>query len=52
MTDFRTWPQTSLAQFAKEAQAELLEQEVVIKDLREQLKVALTEVRRLIVKAG
>lgn len=51
-TDFKDWSRPNLIQFAVEAHAAMVEQELIIKTLRADLKTALAELRRLIVKAG
>ena len=48
MTDFRTWEQNNLAQFAKEANAKMLEQQEEIERLRDDLQVAIQAYRQLI----
>ena len=48
MTDFRTWEQHNLAQFAKEANAKMLEQQAEIDQLRDDLRVAIQAYRQLI----
>jgi len=48
VTDFRTWEHHNLAQFAKEANARLLEQQQEIECLRDDLRVAIQAYRQLI----
>ena len=51
MTDFTTWEQHTLAQFAKEASAKMLEQQEEIERLRDDLQVAIQAYRQLIKEA-
>jgi hypothetical protein len=48
MTDFTTWEQHTLAQFAKVANAKLLEQQEIIDRLRDDLRVAIQAYRQFI----
>jgi hypothetical protein len=48
MTDFTTWEQNILAQFAKVANAKMLEQQEEIERLRDDLRVAIQAYRQLI----
>jgi len=48
MTDFTTWEQHTLAKFAKEANAKMLEQQEEIERLRNDLRVAIQAYRQLI----
>jgi len=48
MTDFTTWEQHTLAQFAKVANAKMLEQQEEIERLRDDLRVAIQAYRQLI----
>jgi len=52
MADFKAWSHESLVMFATASQAKLLEQNEQIADLKEQLRVALNECRRLIILKG
>ena len=51
MTDFTTWEQHTLAQFATEARAKMLEQQEEIERLRDDLQVAIQAYRQLIKEA-
>lgn len=52
MTDFHSWTQKNLANFATKAQAELDARMATIIALREDLRVALDAYRALVVKQG
>lgn len=51
MTNFEAWEQHTLAQFAKEASAKMLEQQEEIERLRDDLQVAIQAYRQLIKEA-
>jgi len=48
MADFDTWKFSSLVQFAREAQTKITELEAEVKQLAQDRKDLITEVRRLI----
>ena len=47
-TDFRSWPQPTLADFAEASRTRMAEQDARILDLEEQLRVAINGYRALI----
>jgi len=50
--DFRSWPQSTLADFAEASRTRMLEQDARIKDLEEQVRVAIDGYRALVITPG
>lgn len=50
MQNFKTWTQENLAQFAEEANAQLIEQKERIEDLQRDVKAAIEAYRALVRK--
>jgi len=51
-TDFHAWSQPTLANFAAASYSQLIENAAQIKDLQEQLRVAIDAYRQLVIKVG